>query len=170
MALNRTDIIPGKPEKAIDYELGDGKYGRVIWTIQSNDGQTMKVEVQAFEVDEMGFFMVAPSGAPSRTAGQVTEVHLSGCLGTLPTQTLKAGWVFQPMTIDPLNPPSHDVAGEGTPTVETVPGSDGKFYWDTLNHRLWKWHPGALESVVHDKAVELQSLIANSSLLTNFTL
>ena len=165
----RIDTLPGRPDKAVDYDLGDGKYARVVYNVISNNGQTMLFELQAFEVDAEGRLVSAPSGAASRTPSQTVEVHLSGCTGKLPTMTLKPGWVYVPD--NPQSPGMQmidcNLDGAGAPTAE---GKEGDAYWDTVGRVMWQWHPGAVAGPMRDKATELKTIIDNSQALTGFSL
>lgn len=171
--------LPNCPAKGCDFTLrtkdkdGKDRYARVIYTVKSNDGQTMMVEHQAFEVDAKGNFVAGPDGKPSRTPSHMTEVHLSGTLGDKPTVSLKAGWVFYP---DPKPVPSQDALppgytqGSGNPVDPPADPDATPYYFDIISLQAWRWHPGAIEGPIADRAVELDTIVASSDVLTDFTL
>lgn len=159
--------LPGVPDKrAADYDLGDGKYARVIYTPQESSSDRKVIEVQAFEVDGFGLFVATPNGHPSRTPGTKHTIQTSG-LGD--TSTLLEGWVrvvgdYSATPEGNQKPlPTDIVIADALPSV---PETEFAYILGTL----YRWDKGVLETIMQGKAEELQRLLRASNSLADFNL
>lgn len=154
--------LPGLPAKrAADYDIGNGNYARVIYTPQESKPDRKQIEAQAFQIDANGNFVPADTGVPSRTAG---TVHVISVTGIGDTHTLTPGWV---RVVGDYNA---DSLPEGTTIVEILPATadvgDTAYMGDTM----YRWDEGMLETILKGKAQELADLIRNSTALNDFEL
>lgn len=143
--------------KAVQYELGNGLYGRVILEIQIRRNDRVEVEAQAFQIDSAGNFMMAPSGAASRTPGTTHVIHTSGVAGG--THTLKPGWVRV------VGDYTNETVPEEVPRVQSKPTTAGDIddrAYDEVTGILYRFDMGEIERVRQAKCDELLAIINQS--------
>lgn len=159
--MNRV-TLPGLPDKrAADYDLGDGKFARVIYMPQESKPDRKMIEVQAFQIDAKGRFVSQPNGAPSRTPG---TVHVISTTGVGDTHTLLPGWTRVVGDYNESNLPPNAKVMDALPNTANV---NDQVYVDPT---LYRWDEGMVESIMRGKAKELGDLLRNSMALADFEL
>ena len=123
------------------------------------------VEVQAFEVDDSGHFVPFDNGAPSRTAGTIHAISMSG-VGD--THTLVPGWVRVVGDYSPTPSETQKNLPDGTQILELKPatGEPGEYIY--IDPTMYVWREGMLEDIMRGKAEELAQLLRNSAAIGDF--
>lgn len=148
-----------------DYNLGGGKYARVIMEASRDtyNGVTNFVLFgQAYELDKQGRMVQAPNGYPSRTSRTPHTVPESAMGLTI---ELEDAWVMFAGDFDPENP--GDVA-----TVDTKPEEPGDKYGETVwceeDQCLYRWTEGFADIVARVKLNDLLTVLKTSDLRSGF--
>ena len=147
-----------------DFDLGGGKYARVIMEARRevhNGAEHFVLAAQAYEMTKSGEFKAAPLGYPSRT--QSTEhTAIASDMGV--TIDLDDAWVFVASDFDPKEP------GE-TPVVKLIPTEPADKYGDQVyvtGKGMYQWAEGFADIVARTKAEELQTVLKTSDLRSGF--
>ena len=154
--------LPNQPALAGDYDLGDGRYARVLLKKLGSQAGHVQYESQAYQVNDQGQFVLDDAGWPVRTPSTPHSINLSGLAAR--TAARDPGWVkYVPrpgLVLDPLDPPAGWLTGNGAPTAAA---EEGQFYMDlvaTGNASVgWVWSCGEFESFRRGKVAELQQIL-----------
>lgn len=145
-------------KKATHYDLGNGKFARVVVQVQNRRPDRVELEVQAFEVNSNGKLLEGPQGIASRTSGTVHTVELSGV--AVGTHTLKPGWVRVVGTYDDASLPPEVARVTGKPTEPAAPGAKA---YDPASGIQYSYSVGEVEGLRQAKCEELLAIVAQSS-------
>ena len=160
-------FLKGLPEKrAADYDIGDGKFARVLYIPQETGSDRNVIEAQAFQVDADGKFVATATGYPSRTSGSKHTIQISA-LGD--TSTLVAGWV-RVVGDYSTTPEGAQRALPENAWLEERPKKPAIGDHAYVDNTLYRYDGGMLESIMQGKAEELQRLLRSSEALAIFTL
>lgn len=147
-----------------DFDLGGGKYARVIMEARRevhHGAEHFVLAAQAYEMSKSGDFKAAPLGYPSRT--QTTEHSaIASAMGV--TIDLDDAWVLVSVDFDPVEP------GD-TPVLKAIPTAPADKYGDQVyvtGKGLYKWTEGFADIVARTKAEELQTVLKTSDLRSGF--
>ena len=147
-----------------DFDLGGGKYARVIMEIRKtrDAGGTdhLELSAQAYEMDKSGNFKAAPLGYPSRSATTVHTVNLSSVGRAI---NIDDSWVESPRSYDPIT-------GDLT-AVKDIPqlGSHyGQELWVESKQRVMVWTEGFADIVARTKAEDLLNVLKTSDVRSGF--
>lgn len=148
-----------------DFDLGGGKYARVIMEVQksSDPGGVMFLVLvaQAYQMTSKGQFVTAPLGYPSRSGSTSHSVMLSSVGKTI---ELDDAWVESPETYDPTT-------GD-LPVHQTRPTESGTAYgekvWVESEQKVLRWAEGYADIVARTKVEDLLNVLKTSDVRSGF--
>lgn len=143
--------------KSVQYDLGNGKFARVVMEVQNRKTDRIEIEAQAFEIDANGNFVNAPNGAASRTPGTTHVIATSGIAAG--THALKPAWVKVIGNYD------ENSLGDNVAKVHGKPEKDGEIgdsVYDLDTGIQYNFTRGLLEDLRQGKCEELLNIINQS--------
>lgn len=152
--------MPTEYDKATHYDLGGGRFARVILTVTLAKPDRAEIEAQAFQVDQQGNLVPGPNGIASRTAGTNHVLALSGVAAQ--THTLKPGWIRAHGEF------SEETVGEEVTRVTEKPTEPGQLDEERFQANpgwMWRYDMGDLERIRQDKCEALLTTIEQSDVL-----
>lgn len=152
-------------KKAKHYDIGNGKFARVVVEVQNRRPDRVELEVQAFEVNSNGKLVDGPQGIASRTSGTPHTIELSGV--ATGTHTLLPGWVRVVGTYDDASLPPEVARVSGKPTEPAEPGAKA---YDTVAGIQYSYSLGEVEALRQAKCEELLAIITQSSAIAELDL
>lgn len=149
------------------FQMNNGKFALVTYTIAREETDRVEVEVQAFEIDAGGNNVKVAvgrrTGQPSRTSG---TTHVIPRSGNGDTHRLRPGWIRVPGEFTPM--PGGIINGlpQGTPMLDALPATAelGDVVWLSTNGNgaAYRWVQGTLLDIMGGKVRELEQLIDQS--------
>ena len=144
-----------------DYDLGDGKFCRVIMELSgSASPDHYELKAQCFEMNKDGGFVAAPNGYPSRSHTSTHTILKSELNKSL---FMDDAWCVAAVQFDPINP-GDTVIGVGLPLE---PGTRyGQLAYDESIQRVYMWKEGYADSTARAKVEDLRQVLASSAQLS----
>lgn len=152
-----------------DFDLGGGKYARVIMEVKRENHNGVDHFVlygQAYEMDKSGNFKQAALGYPSRSA-QTSSSVIASALGR--TIEMDDAWVELPMNFVPGSEyadPNVEIVNTGRPTA---PGANyGDKVYSTKDLKVYQWTEGFADVFARTKVEDLKIVLKNSEVHSGF--
>lgn len=151
-----------------DFDLGGGKYARVLMEITrevQNNADFFVLSGQAYEMDKSGNFKAAPLGYPSRSSRSSSSV-IASALGK--TIAMDDDWVEVAIN----HQPGGEYADPSVATVKTKPTEPGAKYgetvWSEKEQKAYRWTEGFADIFARTKAEDLLIVLNNSDVHSGF--
>lgn len=151
-----------------DFDLGGGKYARVIMQVKRevhNGVDHFVLYGQAYEMDKNGNFKAAPLGYPSRSASTSSSVIASAIGRTI---EMDDAWVEVAIN----HQPGGDLA-DGVKDINTgkptKPGSEyGETVYSKKDQKAYRWTEGFADIFARTKVEDLLVVLKTSDVHSGF--